>query len=142
MRKVLAVMLMLFCLISALPLVSANPIGGFRDTSAYASSYVALIILVIVVVDFAIFLVRRKKFTKQSFLYLSAISCWISYLAILIYGSTYFFMIALGPRITTYGYIYLSITYITMATTLVAIAYSGIYLIRRRGKLTSKHSLS
>jgi hypothetical protein len=143
MRKVLAVMLMLFCLISALPLVSANPIEPyFKHTSAYAASYVALIILVIVIADFAIFSVRRKKLTKQSLLYLSVFSCWVSYLAIVIYGSTYPIMIALGPRITTFGYISIAISYITMATTLVAIGYSGIYLIRRRSKLTSKQSLS
>lgn len=141
MRKVLAVMLMLFCLISALPLVSANPVN-IKHTSAYAASYVALIILVIVIADFAIFSVRRKKLTKQSLLYLSAFSCWVSYLTIVIYGSTYPFMIALGPRITTFGYISIAISYITMAITLVAIGYSGIYLIRRRSKLTSKQSLS
>jgi hypothetical protein len=141
MKKVLAIMLMLFCFILELPLVSANPIGGFRSTPAYAASYVALIILVIVIADFAIFLVRRKKFTKQSLLYLITISCWISYLAILIYGSTYSILIALGQRITTFGYISITVTYITMAITLVSIGYSGYYLIRR-SKLTSKHSLS
>src|SRR5665647_1832255 len=136
MRKVLAVMLMLFCSILALPLVSANPIEPyFTHTSAYAASYVALIILVIVIADFAIFSVRRRKLTKQSLLYLSVFSCWVSYLAITIYGGT-------GWRITAVGYISIAISYITMATTLVAIGYSGIYLIRRRSKLTSKQSLS
>jgi len=142
MRKVLAVMLMLFCSISALPLVSANPVPSFKDTSAYAASYVALIILVIVIADFAIFSVRRRRLTKQSLLYLSVFSCWVSYLVTVIYGSTYPIMIAIGPRITTFGYISIAITYITMAITLVAIGYSGIYLIRIRSKLTSKQSQS
>lgn len=142
MRKVLAVMLMLFCSILALPLVSANPVPGFKHTSAYAASYVALIILVIVIADFAIFSVRRRRITKQSLLYLSAFSCWVSYLATTIYGGTYYVMIAIGPRITPFGYISIAITYITMATTLVAIGYSGIYLMRRRSKFTSKQSLS
>lgn len=143
MRKVLAVMLMLFCSILALPLVSANfDSVPFKHTSAYSASYVALIILVIVIADFAIFSVRRKRLTKQNLLYLSAFSCWVSYLAITIYGGFFSIMIAQGPRITTFGYISIAISYITMATTLVAIGYSGIYLIRRRSKLTSKQSLS
>lgn len=101
MRKVLAVMLMLFCSILALPLVSANfdQVPAFKYTSAYAASYVALIILVIVIADFAIFSVRRKRFTKQSLLYLLAFSCWVSYLAITIYGGIFSIMIALGPRL-------------------------------------------
>ena len=143
MRKVLAVMLMLFCAILALPLASANfDSVPFKHTSAYAASYVALIILVIVIADFAIFSVRRKSLTKQSLLYLLAFSCWVSYLAITIYGGYFFIMITIGPRITAFGYITIAITYITMATTLVAIGYSGIYLVKRRSKLTSKQSFS
>ena len=143
MRKVLAVMLMLFCSILALPLVSANfDSVPFKNTSAYSASYVAITILVIVIADFVIFIVRRRRLTKQSLLYLLAFSCWVSYLAITIYGGLFVVIIALGPRITAFGYITIAITYITMATTLVAIGYSGIYLIRRRSKLASKQSLS
>jgi hypothetical protein len=142
MKKVLAIMLMLFCLLLTLPLVSANPVGGYRSTPAYPASYVALIILVVVIADFAIYSVRRKKLTKRSLLHLSAISCWISYLAILIYGSTFSIMISLGQRITTFGYISIIITYITMGTTIAAIGYSGYYFIRRRNELTKKQSLS
>ncbi len=72
MRKVLVIELMLlcllFCLTSIIPLVNANPVPDFKHTSAYATSYVALIILIIVIVDSVIFLVRRKKVTKQSLL--------------------------------------------------------------------------
>jgi hypothetical protein len=139
MRKVLAIMLMLFCSSLSLPLVSANfDSVPFKHTSAYSASYVALIILVIMIADFAIFVVRRRRLTKQSLLYLSAFSCWVSYFAITIYGGLYSIMIALGPKITAFGYITLAIGYITMAVTLVAIGYSGIYLIRRRGKLASR----
>jgi len=133
MRKVLAVDLMLFCLASAIPLVSANPVPGFRQTSAYAASYVALVILVMAIADSAIFLVRRKKVTKQSLLYLLASSCWVTYLMTAIYGGTYSVTIAIGNRITAFGYITMAVTYLTMAVTLVAIAYSG-YLIGKRLK--------
>jgi len=133
MRKVLAVMLMLSSLASALPLVGANPVPDFRHTSAYAASYVALIILVIATVDSAIFLVRRRKVTKQSFLCLLALSCWVTYLVTAIYGGTYSVATAIGSRITAFGYMTMAVTYLTMAFTLVAIAYSG-YLLGKRLK--------
>ena len=133
MRKVLAVMLMLSSLASALPLVGANPVPDFRHTSAYAASYVALIILVIATVDSAIFLVRRRKVTKQSFLCLLALSYWVTYLVTAIYGGTYSVATAIGSRITAFGYMTMAVTYLTMAFTLVAIAYSG-YLLGKRLK--------
>jgi hypothetical protein len=128
MKKVLASLLMLFCSISVLPLLSANPIPDFKDPPSYAASFVALTLLVMVIASFAVFLIRRKGLIKQSLLYLLALSCWVAYFAV---------AIAIGRRITQFGYITYAITYITMATTLVAIAYSG-YLIRRRTKLVKK----
>ena len=128
---------MLFCLMLTLPLVSANPSPGFKHSSAYAASYVALIILVIVIADFAVFLVRRKRLIKQSFSYLLALSCWVAFLIVTIYGSTYYITIAIGKRVTEFGYVTYTITYMTMAATIVAITYSG-YLIIRRAKLVKK----
>ncbi|HLN45803.1 MAG TPA: hypothetical protein VK209_08865 [Candidatus Sulfotelmatobacter sp.] len=133
MRKVLALMLMLFCLASTIPLVYANPIPDFKHTSAYAAVYVAFFILVIAIIDSAIFLVRRKKVTKQSFLYLLALSFWEIYVVTIIYGGTYSIAIAIGNRITVFGYVTMIITYSTMIVTLIAIVYSG-YLINKRLK--------
>ena len=133
MRKVLAAMLMLSSLASAIPLVGANPVPDFKHTSAYAASYVALVILVIAIVDSAVFLVGRKKVTKQSLLYFLALSYWVTYLVTAIYGGTYSVAIAIGSRITAFGYGVMAVTYLTMAFTLVAIAYSG-YLLGKRLK--------
>jgi len=129
MRKVLAVLLMLFCLMLALPLVSANPVPDFKHTSAFAASYVALVILLIAIASSAIFLVRRKKLIKQSLLYLLALSCWVAFLIVTIYGSTHY--------LAEFGYVTYAITYMTMAATIVAITYSG-YLIIRRAKSVKK----
>ncbi len=142
MRKVLALMLMLFCLlfylISTIPLVNANPVPDFNHTSAYAASYVALVILVIAIIDSAIFLARRRKFTKQSLLYLLVLSCWETYIVAANYSGTYHVIIAIGNKITTSGYIIMAITYSTMIVTLVAIVYSG-YLISKRLKSNQNH---
>jgi hypothetical protein len=112
-----------------LPVVSANPSPGFPHTPAYAASYVALIILVMVIADFAVFLVRRKRLIKQSLFYLLALSCWVAFFIVTIYGGTHY--------ITEFGYVTYAITYMTMAATIVAITYSG-YLIIRRAKLVKK----
>ncbi len=124
--------------VSAIPLVSANPVPDFKHTSAFVASHVALVILVVAIVDSAIFLVRRKKLAKQGLLYLSALSCWVTYLVTRIYGGTYSVATAIGNRITAFGFVAIAVTYLTMAVTLVAIAYSG-YLI---GKRVSRVSLS
>ena len=129
MRKVLVFTLVLFCLTVALPLVSANPIPDFKHSSAYTYSYIALIILVITTGSLVVFMVRKKKITKLSLLYLLVFSCWISYLAIEIYSSDLTVMI--GKRITLFGYIVLPISYATMATTLLATAYSGYWTAKR-----------
>jgi hypothetical protein len=129
MRKVLVFTLVLFCLTVALPLVSANPVPDFKNSSAYTYSYIALIILVITTASLVVVMVRKKKITKLSFLYLSVFSCWISSFAIGIYSSDLTVMI--GKRITSFGYITLAISYATMATTLLTTAYSGYWINKR-----------
>ena len=139
MRKVLALMLMLFVLASAVPLVGANPAPGFKNTSAFAASYIALVIFLVVIANSVVFLIRRKKVAAQSLLYLLALSCWVSYFVIAIYGGTYSVTEAIGRRLTEFGYVTLAINYTTMIVTSVAIAYSG-YLIIRRKKLSRNQS--
>jgi hypothetical protein len=142
MRKVLALMLMLFVLASAVPLVGANPMPDFRHTPAYAASYIELVILFVAIVSFTIFLVRRKKVTMHSLLYLLTLSCTIAYMIVTIYGATYYIIVATGTkttgmRITEFGYIYFAISYTTMAITIVTFAFS-VYWIIRRAKLVKK----
>ena len=71
MRKVLAVMLMLFCSVLALPLASANPIGPpeYNFIENYLLIYLmAFIPLAVVAVFIAYFIKKRKKkpITKQN----------------------------------------------------------------------------
>jgi len=68
---------------------------------------------------------------------LLALSCWVAFLIVTIYSSTYYITIAIGKRITEFGYVTYAITYITMGATIVAITYSG-YLIIRKAKLVKK----
>ena len=125
-------MLLLFWLASTVPLVTANPVPDFKHTSAYSASYVALIISIAAIASSAIFLVRRKKVTKESLLYLLALSCWVSYFVTAIYGGTYSVAVAIGHKITGFGYVTMVIIYLTMIITLIAIAYSGYLIIKRR----------
>jgi hypothetical protein len=72
MRKVLALMLMLFCSILALPLTSANPIGPpepYNFIENYLLIYLmAFIPVAVVAVFIAYFIKKRKKkpITKQN----------------------------------------------------------------------------
>jgi hypothetical protein len=134
MRKVLVFVLVLFCLILAMPLVSANPISPAHEAnSQLAFVYPAITILGVVLADLAIYLIRRKSINKHSFLHILTLSLIISLLVF--YGR----ILTSGEhRISdiSWNLVINSFTifgYITMAVTLAAIADSVVYLIRRRG---------
>ena len=75
MRKVLVFVLVLFCLILAMPLVSANPISPAHEAnSQLAFVYPAITILGVVLADLAIYLIRRKSINKQFSPYSNAFS--------------------------------------------------------------------
>ncbi len=133
MGKVLAVLLMLFCFVLSIPLVQANPVGAQEGLSEL---YPVLVILIVALASFVVFLIRNKQHFKHGIIYLVMFSCWISYIAVSIYGYTNFIITAIGQRITTFGYITMSITYLTMAITIIAVVYSG-FLINKKFKNTN-----
>ncbi len=130
MRKVLAALLMLFCLVSSIPLVRANPVGANEGISHL---YPVLVILIVALASSVIFLIRNKQHIKHGIIYLITLSCWISYTGVTIYGYSHFLITAIGSRITPFGYITMGVTYLSMSITIVAIAYSG-FLIRKKSK--------
>ncbi len=135
MRKVLAIVLVLFCLFLALPFVSANPYSPAQLQSELSPLYVALVLLAMSIFGSTIFLVRRKRVTKQSFLYLIVLSFWFSLLAVYTVALASYHFIVFAPQLIVLSMA--AFGYMTMGITLLAIAYSG-YLIRKKGNLVKK----
>lgn len=62
MKKIPALLLVLFCLIVPIPLVSANPVGPYQPhPSPYTAGYIAMTFSIIALLDLMIYIIRKKK---------------------------------------------------------------------------------
>ncbi len=133
-----ALLLMLFCLISLIPLVSANPSPSFPGiNSQLVFPYTAIAILSVALTDFAIYLIRRKNINKHNYLQILTLSLIISLLVSSL-------ILTSSEHITSASWILtlnaLTVfAYSTMAVTLVTIAESLLYLIRVK-KVFKEHN--
>ena len=139
MNKVLALMLMLLCLITALPLASANPISDHAAEEAANSRltfvYPAIIILSVALADSTIYLIRKKIINKHSLLYFTTLTLLISYLG---FYSQILTSIHHSINDVSWNLVVNSVTifgYITMAITFVSIADSVTYIVRKKSLL-------
>jgi len=63
MKKVSALLLVLFCLIVATPLVSANPVGGpnHQASQLFAFGSIATVFAIVALLDLMIHLIRKRS---------------------------------------------------------------------------------
>jgi len=72
MKKVTALLLVLFCSIIATPLVSSNPVGPYQPhTSPYTAGYIAMAFSIIALLDLMIYIIRKKKLISNVSRYIS-----------------------------------------------------------------------
>lgn len=67
MKKGSALLLVLFCLIVAAPLVSANPVGGpnHQASQLFAFGSIATVFSIVALFDLMVYLIRKKKLLSR-----------------------------------------------------------------------------
>ncbi len=67
MKKVSALLLVLFCFIISTPLVSANPVGGpnHQASQLFAFGSIAAVFLIVAFLDLMTYLIRKKKLLSR-----------------------------------------------------------------------------